>query len=301
MSGNADRRAWGDFWQTSRGESGYPQAALERIDAVQQACWDAFARELPRGARVLDLATGSGIVLARMQRVRPDLKLTGVDSAPMLPQAPKGVILKPCVAMEKLPFADASFTAVTSQFGYEYGDTPAIAAEVGRVIRAGGQVQLLMHHAQSPIVDHHLARHAALLWAVRDSGYLERARAFAAARRLAPLPTPATFREAVDDARSRFPGQAVAEEFVTAILQTLELGKAAPSPEVLKVFDTLEERAASELARIESLGRAVCDAHRVERIRTELEEAGFQTQPAEPLSEPGGQVPFAWMLNARRR
>ncbi|MDQ4087895.1 MAG: class I SAM-dependent methyltransferase [Pseudomonadota bacterium] len=301
MSGDADRRAWGDFWQTRRGDSGYPQDALERIDAVQQACWEEFARELPRGARVLDLATGSGVVLSRMQRVRRDLKLIGVDSAPVLPPAPKGIALKPQVAMEKLPFADASFTAVTSQFGFEYGDTAAIGAEVGRLLRSGGQARFLMHHVESPIVAHHLGRREALLWAAAESGYLEQARALAAARRLARLPTPHTFREAVSEARSRFPDQPVAEEFVAAILQTLELGERAPPADVLKVLETLEERAASELARIESLGRAVCDAERVERIRDDLDAAGLQPEPAEPLSEPGPQVPFGWLLTARRR
>jgi SAM-dependent methyltransferase len=301
MSADADRRAWSDFWQAGRGDSGCSHVELERIGAVQQECWEAFARKLPRGARVLDLATGNGIVLSRMRRVRPDLKLTGVDSAPLLPPAPKGIVLKRGVAMEKLPFANSSFTAATSQFGYEYGDTAAIAPEIAHVLRPGGRVRLLMHHAESPIVAYHLGRHKALLWAVAKSGYFQRARALVASRQLSPLPTPDTFRQAVDEGRERFPGQPVAAEFVGAILQTLELGERAPAAAVRKVLDTLEDRASSELARIESLSRAACDAARVERIRAELEAAGFGVEPAELLSEAATQqAPFGWLLNARR-
>ena len=37
---------------------------------------------LPEGARLLDLGVGSGRVLAYLARVRPDLRITGVDLAP---------------------------------------------------------------------------------------------------------------------------------------------------------------------------------------------------------------------------
>lgn len=296
----ADQRAWGDFWRGEAGREGCLPHALQRIDAAQQACWAEFAPMLPQGARVLDLATGNGVVLRRLAAARPDLKLTGVDSAAGLPPAPRGIVLKAGVAMERLPFPDAGFAAVTSQFGIEYGDVPEIAREIARVLRPGGRLRAAIHHSDSPILAHNRSRRDALVWAAGTSRYLDRARSLAAARRLSPLPTPDSFREAPAEARARFPDQAVAEEFVTALLQTLEMGRQAPWQETMEVLARLEERAANELARIDSLERAVRDEEGIAGIAAELRAAGVETAPPALLREAGPVPPFAWLLDGRR-
>jgi SAM-dependent methyltransferase len=295
--------AWSDFW-TGGGagpESGCLPKGLARIDAVQRQVWAEIAAPLRKGGRVLDLATGDGAVLGKIRSSRTDLKLTGVDSAARLPPGPKGAVLQAGIAMERLPFPDRSFDLVTSQFGYEYGDRAAIAREVARVLAPAGRLAFIVHHADGPILAHNLARRAGLGWAVVDSGLLAQAKALVRARALAPLPTPPRFRQAPAEARRLYPGQSVAEEFVTAVLQSLELGRAHPTLAQLEALDELEARGRNEMARIDALAGAACTQADIEAIEQVLQAAGLTLEPRRELRETGGSVPFAWLLTGRRR
>lgn len=300
MSGS--QAAWSEFWAAGGAgpESGCLPNALKAIDAEQREVWEEVAQALPKGARVLDLATGDGAVLGKMRRRRPDLKLVGVDSSPTLPPSPKGMSLRAGVAMEALPFGEAGFDQVTSQFGYEYGVTARIASEVARVTKRGGGIALIVHHADGPILAHNLARRTGLEWAVVSSNLLPRARALVAARRLAGLATPGAFKAAPAEARARFGTGSVAEEFVTAILQTLELGRAAPPSQSIDVLRTLESRASNELARVSALAGAACDRGRIDQIMSQLHAAGFAMNDVRVLLEEGGKAPFAWLLHGTK-
>jgi SAM-dependent methyltransferase len=249
---------------------------------------------------VLDLATGDGAVLGKIRRSRADLKLTGVDSAARLPPAPKGMTLRSGIAMEALPFPDGSFDLVTSQFGFEYGDRAAIAREVARVLAPDRNYAFIVHHAAGPILAHNVARRGGLVWAVVDSNLLPQARALVRARQLAPLPTPERFRNAPGEAHRLFPGQSVATEFVTAILQTLELGRRSPPSMSLEALDELERKGRNEIARIDSLANAACAASDIDAIEAALVQARLTPAPRSELFEQGGAVPFAWFLTGRR-
>jgi SAM-dependent methyltransferase len=303
VTGTDNRKAWADFWAQKSGER-QPAClpnALQEVDAAQRRVWHAFARRLPPGARVLDLATGDGAVLKKMREARTDLTLIGVDSAPSLPPPPPGVTLRAGVSMEALPFEAASFEAVVSQFGYEYGDTKAIALEVGRLLAPGGALGLLLHRSDGPIVVHNLRRRDALRWALAPGGWLAKARGLVAARRIADLPTPPPFRSAADEAQRLFPGQSVGAEFLTAILQTLDMGRGKPPQESLEVLDTLESKAANEIARIEALERAACSADRIAAIARELQELGLDVEEPAAVAERGSARAFAWYLAGVRR
>lgn len=300
MSDN--RTAWADFWaagSTGAGQSCMPCAA-GRIDDSQRSLWQGFARSLRSGSRVLDIATGEGAVLKKIRESRRDLKLTGVDSAPDLPPPPAGIRIIKGVALEELPFADSSFDAVTSQFGYEYGDTRAAAPEVARVLKDGGAALFVLHKRDGPILAHNVSRREALHWALA-SGWLDKARAIAKARNMTPLPTPPAFRSAIEEAQRTFPQQPVAGEFLTAVLHTLELGRNRPAAESIETVDTLERKARNEIARIDSLERAACDAGRIEQISSELAGAGMTVDSPKVLIERETGRPFAWVLSSRRQ
>lgn len=149
---------WGDYW--SRGPSDVSGGGADgptdagRTDPV----WLSWFSQLTPGARVLDLATGGGAVLryaaAASTKAALNLDLTGVDFA-LLPADPVldslGVRRIGQTPIESLPFADASFDAVTSQFGIEYGEARRSLGEAGRVLRAGGTARFLLHHIDSEI------------------------------------------------------------------------------------------------------------------------------------------------------
>jgi SAM-dependent methyltransferase len=293
---------WADYWaRPGAREGGCLPDGGDEVRPALELVWQEFARGLPPKARLLDLATGDGAVLKMVRAVRGDLSLTGVDSAPTLPAAPPGIQLRAGVAMEKLPFADASFEAVTSQFGLEYGEVAAIAEEAARVLKPAGRLRAAVHHKGGAIAHHNAERRKALLWAVEESGVLERARRLAAARRAAPLPTPSSFRAAVEQAGRLFPGQTVAAEFAMAVVNTLDMGVSRPPRESLEIFDILEARARGELGRLDALAAAAMDDEQIAILARRLRAAGFQAAQPRPLAQPPSQTVFlAWIVDASK-
>lgn len=298
MNGND---VWTRYWSSpgAKGGAGCLPNAAGPVEAAQRQVWQAFARTFPRGARLLDLATGNGIVLGWIAAVRPDLKLVGVDSAAALPPAPKGVKLHAGVRFERLPFKDASFDAGASQFGIEYGDAAAAAAELARVLRPGAPVRFIVHHAGGPILAHNQARRDALLWAVGPEGWLAKAKAFASAG--AALPVPPAFRSAPEEAQRLFPQQSVAAEFAVGIVQRLELVRIRGGREALALLEAMEEEAAGEIGRIGLLEQAARDEAGAAALAAACAEAGFDMEPPGtlPSSHPGR--PLAWLLSGARR
>lgn len=295
-----NRRAWADFWASEGSRRTCLPRALQDIEDAQRTLWQAFARALRKNARILDLGTGDAAVPKKMRSVRPDLKLTGVDSSPTLPPPPSGISLLPGVPFESLPFPAGRFDAVTSQFGFEYGDTRAAAPEVARVLRERGRILFAVHRRDGPILAHNVSRREALRWAL-GSGWLDKGRALAAARKTTSLPTPPSFRSAPEEAKREFPQQPVAAEFLLALLQTLELGRSRPSAETLEVLDTLERKAHNEIARIDTLERAACDEERLGIISSQLSDAGIALHEPDSLIERSTGRPFAWLLWGERR
>jgi len=97
------------------------------------------------GQRVLDVACGTGaLTLAVAERVAPGGAVTGLDANPeMLAVARRkhAAIQWRDGRAESLPFADASFDAVVSQFGLMFFDDHAAALhEMRRVLRPGGRL-----------------------------------------------------------------------------------------------------------------------------------------------------------------
>jgi len=103
------------------------------------------------GERILDVATGTGMVAAELRR-RSDCLVVGIDqSAQMLARArarfagaPAGRVELIEGQAERLPFADASFDGLTFTYLLRYvDDQPATLAELARVVKPGGRVASL--------------------------------------------------------------------------------------------------------------------------------------------------------------
>lgn len=99
------------------------------------------------GPRVLDLCTGTGDLAGAIRRASPDASLIGADfSLGMLGHAAgkaSGLRTLGADALA-LPFAAASFDAVTVAFGVRnLADRAAGFAEIKRVLRPGGRLVIL--------------------------------------------------------------------------------------------------------------------------------------------------------------
>jgi len=101
--------------------------------------------DAPRGASVLDVASGTGLV-ARALAAR-GYQVTSLDASEQMlrsgqPAGPRVVALA-----EGLPFADAGFAALTFTYLLRYVDDPAATMqELARVVTPGGVIASLEFH-----------------------------------------------------------------------------------------------------------------------------------------------------------
>lgn len=159
---SARNRAWEHLWKTSRVASCVPHnpATEQQINGH----WHALFAALPDESRVLDIATGNGVVLrqaaAAAEAANKQFTLVGIDAADIDPLrfAPGGFGSRVSVRFiggidaASLPFDNASFDVVVSQYGLEYAQLDAAFSEVERVLCAGGWLHWLAHSDESEVV-----------------------------------------------------------------------------------------------------------------------------------------------------
>ncbi|MEL1250500.1 class I SAM-dependent methyltransferase [Aurantiacibacter gilvus] len=295
MSGSHPNEAWNTFWERTGGRSGGGclPSGWQGIADMQRRVWQSFSRALPGGASLLDLATGDGVVLAQILEKRRDLTLIGVDRATTLPAPPKGITLKGGVGMEQLPFPDSHFAAVTSQFGFEYGDIEQIAPEIARVLQPGGKLGLITHRLKGPIVAHNRKRREQISWAIDEQKLPEIARNSLALREAGIRDVPQALAEAPAKGVAAHGEGSAAWEIAEAIRQTLEMGRNDAPERVAGIIADIEAQAANELGRIASLENAAATASDADRVIDVLEAAGLKFREEAMLTDGRSADPFA--------
>lgn len=166
MSGSTDKPGpdrpdgwhWSDYWSAGRQDVMTVDGAGQGAGADTFGVWADWLSALPDGAPILDLATGSGQIprhaLAVARTAGKSFHVVGVDYAELKPDPAleaAGVVLTGAVRIERLPFPDGRFTALTSQYGIEYADHGEALDEAARVLAPGGVACMLIHHADSEI------------------------------------------------------------------------------------------------------------------------------------------------------
>ena len=135
---------------------------FEKFKAAQRESWSSFVpveiittppaaklvkfAEVTAGQRVLDVACGTGVVA--ITAARAGAKVSGLDLTPKLLERARENAAVAGVDVdfvegdaEALPYPDASFDVVLSQYGHMFAPRPAIAVrEMLRVLKPGGRV-----------------------------------------------------------------------------------------------------------------------------------------------------------------
>ncbi len=102
--------------------------------------------EIGKGEAVLDVACGTGVVA--ITAARRGARVRGMDLSPVLLEDARrnAAVIKAEIEflegdVEVLPYADATFDVVLSQFGHMFAPRPEIAiAEMLRVLKPGGRI-----------------------------------------------------------------------------------------------------------------------------------------------------------------
>lgn len=305
---------WTRYWRGGRHE-----CCAGGVPFDLSGFWHTHFSTFAAGAKLLDLATGAGQVAEFAAAAGDELgrgfAVEGVDVADLAPAAPRAdgpgrssVRLIGNTRLESLPFADASFDGVVSQFGIEYAQREPALAEAARVLRPGGRGLFVMHHAQGAIAGAsatRLAVHAAVLG--DGAAFRTAARVFELHLRRGPLPAllqaEAQFREIVQAMRNRL-GPRPADENVAEVISFMS--DLARAPQIYEPADALrrlkfaaEEVEGWRLRQVAQQAAALAPAD-VEAMRRLLGEAGLDVAPAQTLRAPGGEV-LAWTLGFEKR
>jgi SAM-dependent methyltransferase len=120
-------------------------APIEIVTTLVAPSLVTFSR-IKQNDKVLDVGCGTGVVAITAARL--GAKVSGLDLSPkLIEQAHKNIILANVEIdlkegdVESLPYPDASFDAVLSQFGHMFAPRPQIAIkEMLRVLKPGGTI-----------------------------------------------------------------------------------------------------------------------------------------------------------------
>ncbi|MEL6244913.1 MAG: class I SAM-dependent methyltransferase [Pseudomonadota bacterium] len=170
-----EKSAWSNYWRgRTAGASGevFGEVGIERSEELAEF-WSSYFAGV-RSGRILDLACGAGSALKHVPAGHGGI-LVGADiSADAIEQALSNV--SPMVGVvssaDALPFADASFDFIVSQFGFEYADAKRAAAEVARVLAPGGVFTSVSHMADGAIAAE-CRRHLDTIESIEGSGFVE--------------------------------------------------------------------------------------------------------------------------------
>lgn len=285
----ARQAAWSRHWASGATHSCTGSYGATYGGAVA-AFWRSVCDRTPAPALALDIATGSGAIPRLWLGFRSGDTWDAVDLSPDAPgwmrEAGPGLRFHGGVMAEDLPFGDARFDLVTSQYGLEYGDLGRAVPELLRVRRAGSRIALVLHHVGSRPAALAAIELAHMDWLEGSDGLLP-----ACEDMLGPLAQART-----PDGRARLAGDASAEaareRFNAAQDALTARGRAAPDgADVLgEMQDAVAAVMGSVMRQGEASGRAMLQAVRQgladNRLRLqELRDCALDASAAQALCD----------------
>jgi SAM-dependent methyltransferase len=276
------RDAWTAFWQDPASGIGCIRGAPDITLALRNH-WSQFADSLGASARVLDLGCGAGAAAGAIVSARRDLRITGIDFARVPAASDSRIRLISDTAMELLPFEDASFDAVVSQFGYEYSRTHKTAHQMARVLKPAGRFSLVVHHAESSVV----AANRASLNAILAIQEMDMREAFLAGNAFA-------LGAKLNSLQRAHPGDTLVAELTRSLPARARQGGGKGA-----AWSAVEEILAQERAILEALDSCCVAPEELDGWLGPLQQT-FSIASASILRKPNG-TPIAWRIEGTKR
>ena len=308
-------QGWKDYWKEDRSASCVPERASTARE-IREWWIERFAG-MPDACRILDVATGNGVLLAHAaiaaEREGRGFALTGVDLADIdplryvsdLPASLREARFIGGIAAERLPFGDAGFDVVVSQYGLEYADLHRALAEVERVLAGKGRLLWLAHSEDSSVVRQNREQGAEVEFLLAAGGPLHAMRQLVAKiskrKRLehAGKRLRSALVEAEEYCRAHPPAKVV-DEVCTVLADTAQRWQFYHPDDLDEMLADSRKRLIAHRQRINDLQRAVLSPERLEAVRARLRQAAWDDVAFSALRVGTASTPIGILVEARR-
>ena len=157
---------WEQFWRHGSVTT-FERRGNPNYDGEIREFWERQFATLLEGARIVDLATGNGAVALLAAEYSAahgrQFHVDALDRAAIRPEKDlqkaeaarewlNSVRFRGAAPNESTGLESECADLVTSQYGFEYGDPSASAREALRILKPGGRIALITHHANSVVV-----------------------------------------------------------------------------------------------------------------------------------------------------
>jgi ubiquinone/menaquinone biosynthesis C-methylase UbiE len=311
---------WDAYWHDNRIQS-IGASADPQLLATLEKYWAGVVLRLTPGTAILDIACGNGAVGLTMARTAQAmsgaLAITAIDEAMIDPPryVPEhagilsGIDFRPRTRMEALPFENATFDAVVSQYGFEFGNTTKALDEAARVLKPNGLLTFLALPAHSPAVQSAKKAVKQARYLLRDAALFDETFRILQAFYEEPLESREQkirtdlerFNAEVEKAVAQFDAGEI--DVVFAIIMGLNKifvdRKSATAEAQMMAIETVRTGLAQYAARAQVTAKAALTDSTLESVKRAITAAGFKLTETRSLFV-GGHGTVAWQLTGER-
>ncbi len=312
-------KSWDTYWQGTADVGAYSGGGASH-PAIRTFWIDFFKTTYKNYTKpvAIDIASGNGAVLECALEVFgadwDNLNCVDISTAAIANISQRFPRVTATVAdASNIPFEDAGYDIVSSQFGVEYAGKEAIY-EAARLVAGGGRLALLLH-TDAGSIHQECCESLDAIERLQKSEFIPRAiemfqtgfsavagaerKAYdAAADNLAPAIT------AVESILKQYGPQVAGDtiaKLYNDVAQIHQRIQRYDAEEVLNWLNKMESELLAYAERMSSMGEAAIDQQAFTDISNSLESQNFSIERAEPFTIPEQELAMAWILIATKQ